>query len=32
MELVGEERAHIIGLYEKALATRPKLAGRSKVA
>ncbi len=32
LELAGEERAHIIGLYEKAIATRPKLAGRSKVA
>jgi len=29
---VGEERDHVIGLYEQALATRPKLAGRSKVA
>ena len=25
LELAGEERAHIIALYEKALATRPKL-------
>lgn len=32
LELAGEERAHIIGLYEKAVATRPKLAGRPKSA
>lgn len=32
LELAGEERAHIIALYEKALATRPKLAGRPKSA
>jgi 1-pyrroline-4-hydroxy-2-carboxylate deaminase len=32
MELVGEERAHIIGLYEKAIATRPTLSSRPKAA
>lgn len=32
MELAGEERAHILGLYEKALATRPMLASRPKTA
>jgi 4-hydroxy-tetrahydrodipicolinate synthase len=31
LELAGEERAHIIRLYEQAVATRPKL-NRSKVA
>jgi len=30
LELAGEERAHIIGLYEKAIATRPTLSGRAK--
>ncbi len=32
MELAGEERAHILGLYEKAIATRPELANRPKTA
>ena len=32
MELAGEERAHILGLYEKAIASRPKLANRPKTA
>jgi 1-pyrroline-4-hydroxy-2-carboxylate deaminase len=32
LELAGEERAHIIKLYEQAIATRPKLSGRQKVA
>jgi 4-hydroxy-tetrahydrodipicolinate synthase len=32
LELAGEERAHIIALYEQALATRPKLGSRPKSA
>jgi 1-pyrroline-4-hydroxy-2-carboxylate deaminase len=32
LELAGEERAQIIALYEKAIATRPKLATRPKSA
>ncbi len=32
LELVGEERAHIIALYEKALATRPKLGSQPQSA
>jgi 4-hydroxy-tetrahydrodipicolinate synthase len=32
LELAGEERAHIIALYEKALATRPKLSRQPKSA
>ena len=32
LELVGEERAHIIALYEQAVATRPKLAKGPKSA
>ena len=32
LELVGEERAEIMALYEKALATRPKLGSRAKSA
>jgi len=32
LELAGEERAQIIALYEKAVATRPKLSSRPKSA
>jgi len=32
LELVGEERAHIIALYEKALAMRPKLGSQPQSA
>jgi dihydrodipicolinate synthase/N-acetylneuraminate lyase len=32
LDLAGDERAQITALYEKALATRPKLAGRPKSA
>ena len=32
LELAGEERAHIIRLYEQAIATRPKLAGKARSA
>jgi 1-pyrroline-4-hydroxy-2-carboxylate deaminase len=32
LELAGEERAHVIRLYEQAIATRPKLSSRPKVA
>jgi 4-hydroxy-tetrahydrodipicolinate synthase len=32
LELAGDERAHVIRLYEQAIATRPKLNSRPKVA